>query len=611
MGGDWEVHRQEITSLYLDKQFSLRSVKQWMDHNQRQYKTRFAHWGVKKRPTKAVPVQHRSPIMKRKRQEGALPPQSFVQGSTSGSVEDHSKRRKSTPELYDPAAPSSRVLVPEQSPRDDSSTSSNDEPMESSTFETQSSVTSVSEALQNVGAGMTCSSSSAASQRIEEVGDSDYVPLRVDVANSEGQGSFSLSGDELCRDLNSLSDHLNSPSSSLRTVESNLRSWNLMSPVLMRTPESSSNSPISITPAKSSPAPKPMRTPSSSSGSLNDTSAPSSGFVRPSGPVRRKHSQAQANIPKQGSKPSTANGPERSRLWLSRCFLACIIAAGNQYDLLSQALDAAQQEFEKLARSNDSQLLTAQIVLISILHSHGQLDMAGRLIDQAFRILERHYKDQPAFLSVAHFFRLGARQELAKSSMETSTLIKAHESICSTFGPTSAHALAALYSLGFFQIIRKDYQLAEANLRNLFALAAATLDPCHLITTASLTALARVLTYLNRPHEAITLLNDATERDTIALGYSHPLRLDHRRRLANTYRDLGEKLQLVESIYREVFEARREMLGNDHPYTRGILQTLMDFLRERDRESEAQELEEQFPLGRGGQGFHVSVIRSY
>lgn len=551
--------------------------------------------------------------MKRKRPEEALPSSPFVQGSTSGSIEDLHKGRKSTPELCDPAAPSSKVLIPEQPPPDDSPTSSNDEPMESSTFETQSSVTSVSEALQSVGAGMTCSSSSGASQRIEEVGSSDYVPLRVDVANSEGQGSFSLSGDELCRDLNSLSDHLHSPSSSLRTVESNLRSWTLMSmsPVLIRTPESSSNSPLSISPPKSSPAQKPMRTPSSSSGSLNETSAPSSGFIRPSGPVRRKHSQPQANTPKQSLKPSTTNGQERSRLWLSRCFLACIIAAGNQRDLLSQALDAAQQEFEKLARSNDSQLLTVQIVLISILHSHGQLDMAGCLIDQAFHILERHFKDQPAFLSVAQFFKLGARQELEKSSMDTSTLIKAHESICSTFGPTSAHALAALYSLGFFQIIRKEHQLAEGNLRNLYALAAATLDPCHLITIASLTALARVLTYLNRPQEAITLLNDATERDTIALGYSHPLRLDHRRRLANTYRKLGEKLQLVESIYREVFEARRQMLGNDHPYTRGILQTLMVFLQEGGRGSEAQELEEQFPLGRGGQGFHVSVIRSY
>lgn len=266
-----------------------------------------------------------------------------------------------------------------------------------------------------------------------------------------------------------------------------------------------------------------------------------------------------------------------------------------------------------MAQSNDTQLLTAQIVLVSILHSHGQLDMAGTLIDQAYRILEHHFNNHSPILTVANYLKIGARQELRQSSIQPSSLASAHETLSADFGPASSHALAALYSLAFLQIVRKEYLDAESNLRKLYDLSKDTLDSYHLITIASLTARARVLTHLHRPREAIPLLVDATERDTISLGYSHPLRMDHRRRLANTYRDLGDPkhLQLVESIYREVFEARKQMLGSNHPYTRGILQTLLDFLRDRGRVSEAREMEEIFDTAKPGQGFHVEVIGSY
>lgn len=540
--------------------------------------------------------------MKRDRENEAKPSLSSAPGIVSG------KKQKSSPKLPLATESSSNTLLRAQSSRGISSVPPNGEPMGSSSLETRIPDTNIPEALQNVGAALT--SMANRNESSEDGPDaSSVVPFRVHVTHSEGPEGFLLSAEELDRNLSTLSDQLHSPSSSLRTVESNLRSWTLMSPVLMKTPsKSSSLSPVSMTPSKGSGTQNPAKTPSSSSGSQSDT-------IRPADPVRRKPYQAFENINSstQVLQRSSPNSDRRSRQWLSRCFLACILSAEGKVNPSKTFLDDAKVQYWQMARSNDRQLLTAQIVLISVLHSHGQLDMAGTLIDQAYYILEQYYDNQSPMIIVANYFRVGARQRLKQSSIQTSSLAQAHKKLSSSFGPTSSHALAALYSLAFLQIVRKEYESAESSSRQLYDLARQTFDPYHLITIASLTARARALKYLKRPREAIPLLVDATERDTIALGYSHPLRLDHRRRLANTYRDLGDSdnVQLVESIYREVFEARKQMLGIDHPYTRGILQQLLEFLRERDRAVEAQEMEEMFTTGRGGQGFHVRVIGSY
>lgn len=300
-----------------------------------------------------------------------------------------------------------------------------------------------------------------------------------------------------------------------------------------------------------------------------------------------------------------------SSKWLSRAFLACVLTSRNKVEAAEYALDQAKSLFRTMARINDAQILMAQLILLGILHSHGQSKLAGTLLEQARNLVRQAYDLADPIVTVTTWCHAIHDQSLSNTPIRSHELDDAHTALSARYGPASPNALAALYALSFTQLSDQRLDEGARNLHVLRNLATSVLGATHLVTIASLTAHARVLHELGQISPAINLMLDAGRRFEVALGRNHPLRLDQQRRLAAMYKDEGGKEGQIEEIYREVLKGRISALGCNHPYTSGSYTELIEFLRLKGKMDDAEKIGRNYEHMRIDGQYSVEFLESY
>lgn len=434
---------------------------------------------------------------------------------------------------------------------------------------------------------------------------SSFEALRLNITYGSQDGTSSskrpfvdIAMSQLSSKLDGLAGRLCSRSSSAEDLQHNADAWEIISHTLSSSSTTKSSSPptqpLALTPSENSPQTE---------------------------EVSKTHENVQLEQDAPSISVSTKSQPscylgapydlENSCKWLSYAFLACVLSSQGKAEAAEHVLHQTYNQFQRMTKLDDAQILVAQLILLGILHSHGQSALAGILLDQARKLILGAYDVADPIVTVTLWCHAIHGQSLSNTPIGSTELSNAHASLCASHGSSSPNALAALYALCFTQLSEGHLIDASRNLDHLGNTATSTLGPNHLITIGSLTARARALDCLGEVEAAIDLMLDAGGRYELLLGRNHPLRLDNRRRLASMYKKLVDKETDIEKIYSEVLNGRIQMLGPNHPYTSGSLLELVEFLNQRGKKDRAEEIERSFQHLRLDGHYSVEFLGSY
>lgn len=282
-----------------------------------------------------------------------------------------------------------------------------------------------------------------------------------------------------------------------------------------------------------------------------------------------------------------------SARWLARCFNTCILVSRQEFTSAQVMIEEASVYFQCMVQERDYLLLTAPILLLSVLQTHGQSGLAQVFVRNALDISTFTLGDNDPIVLVLRWLDAAASRTLDHCHVGSETLSNVLYSLERSNGVNHPYSLAARYALAFSFTLEDKNSEAEQQLGHVYEGSELTFGSCHIQTVSALNLLARIFSVSGRPEEAEATWLTSLERSKEHLGENHPQRLETKRRLASHY-VMVKKLDLAEPLYIDVLEGRAQMLGHKHPYTLGSLEDLEKLLRTRGREDEAQQIRVRF-----------------
>lgn len=274
---------------------------------------------------------------------------------------------------------------------------------------------------------------------------------------------------------------------------------------------------------------------------------------------------------------------EGAWIWMSRCFLACIFFSRGQTQLGQTSLNDAAQNFKVGLDKKDPLLLTAAHMIIIILHTHDQDEIAFRILKAAQDVVDEHLEVDDPIRTTITYFTYSANETLKENGFTSTALGSVYQNLNRQYGTKHPYTITALHNYGW--MLRYENQLEEAEfyLRQAYEASLSYFSKLHMQTVASLVVLTGVL----RPQEARrsecishyrTAVSDATE----ILHETHPYVLRLRWELAGQLKLTGRKSHQDEvvELYKEVFEGRALMLGRRHGFTTEARVMYEDTLKE-------------------------------
>jgi len=296
--------------------------------------------------------------------------------------------------------------------------------------------------------------------------------------------------------------------------------------------------------------------------------------------------------------------------WVSRCFHASILAARNDSTQAMISMTDASTLFGSMITRRDPLLLTAPVLLLSVLLCQGQKELAKAFMTSALANAKLLLGEENKIFSALSWQLAWGAGTLSSCSIECEGLAEIQEHFEQDLGVDHPYTLTSLYMLGFNLIRYERYEEAERKLRDLLARSERVLGAYHVQTVAALTALARVLGYLKQEDLSELKWLDALERSQKLLGNDHPQRIEIRRRLGAHYEAVGKPEQ-AKNVYMEVLYGRVRMLGVQHPFTQGSLEDLTKFLESQGWSEEASRIRSEIDADPESENFSVPKPGAY
>lgn len=280
--------------------------------------------------------------------------------------------------------------------------------------------------------------------------------------------------------------------------------------------------------------------------------------------------------------PSTTEVHGEAWRWMAFCFGACIHMSRGDVGLANIFLGEASSEFEEMLSKNDRLTLMSLNMLLSILHMHDQGNIAASIVQSALDVAARVLSvDDPIRVTIAWMVTVAGRtiQRGGRDGEVLLSLEQVHQTFERELGATSPTTIASRYNVAWMLCYEGQWQEAEAMLHRLYQTSNSSLGSMHMQSILILSTLSRAQARQDNYSAAIKTIEQAISDSASTLGCNHPYRLESKRRLADMYREIGQKEQM-EGLYWDVLKGRIKMLGTQHPYTAGAKKSLEDLLKE-------------------------------